>query len=145
MDGREAPNVYTIKSLNAPIAVNLVCAVGIGERDVDGSTVSDPVYLMAFVPIEVRREKVQHVTFQMAVYNPQELTYQFLEQYVITYKNGDEIEGESVAGQSYLKSREFFRNLPIDEDIEKVIYRVILRTENGDELLRAGDFIYRLL
>jgi len=145
MDGREVPNVYTIKSLGKPVAANFVCVLGYGQKDADGSMATQPIYLMANIPREIRRERLTGVDFQIAVFNPSEIVYQIFEEYTITYKDGTQIDGGSLAGYSFLKNREFFRKLPMDEEVEKVRYRMILRTEDGEELLRAGDFIYRIL
>jgi len=145
MDGREVPNVYTVNSLGHPITANFVCVLGYGQKDADGSMVTQPIYLMANIPREIRRERLTSVDFQVAVFNPAEIIYHIVEEYTITYRDGTQVDGNSLAGYSFLKSREFFRKLPMKEDVEKVRYRMILRTEDGDEILRAGDFIYRIL
>lgn len=146
MDGREVPNVYTLSSLtNEGLTANFVCVLGIGETDADGSLVAQPTYLMADVLREVRLAKTEAVHFQMAVFNPRTIKYVFYEEYTITYKDGNEIFGQGIAGFSNLENREFYRRLPVDITIDRVRYRVILKSEDGKELLRAGDFVYRLL
>ncbi|MHA1816202.1 MAG: hypothetical protein ACTSX1_09370 [Candidatus Heimdallarchaeaceae archaeon] len=146
MDSRPVPNVYSMSTFHSSgITANFVCVLGIGEKDMDGSFVEQPEYLMADVPREIRFVKTKAVHFQIAVYNPLEIKYRVEEEYTIEYKGGAEVQGQGVAGYSHLKNREFYRKLPIAEDIDRVTYRIILKNEKGEEILRAGDFIYRLL
>ena len=146
VNGREVPNVHSIRSLkNSTMSANFVCVLITGVKDADGSTVAQPVYLQANVPYEIRRVRLKDVHFQMSISNQTEITYQIREEFIVTYRNGDQIPGESLAAISFLKSREFSRKLPVAEEIDTVTYRVILQNDKNEELLRAGDFVYRLL
>jgi hypothetical protein len=148
VDGsKNIPKLYKVRSFRGDLIVNMFVAMEVnGDKDVDGTVTKDLTFLQMNVQEERRVEKIDGVKMAMTVFNPHEINYGVLEKYEIQFRNGKpNLEVQSLVAYSQLKSREYYRKLPVNKDISKVSYRISIVDQSGEEILRFGDFVYRLL
>jgi len=145
--GPVADHYYTLSSTEYPINTIFYYALGVVDKDVDGSIVPDLEYLKMFGTQTIVRKDYVGLYLSLYVDNPNELVYTAYK--VIKKKVGLSYDPLEVSiggpiGTSNKISRQFILHLPFEENVSDVEYTILLKVD-GHEALQIGPFTYRLI
>jgi hypothetical protein len=144
LNSEPAPKrIYTLNSTTIPLTTTALFYATKKVKDVEDTT-----YQVAYLPINedlvFSRTEIEGLYVRFSVVNLQKHVYNVNYFLDISFSDGRG-EGKSVlAGRSALDSRTFTIPIPTPAGMEKASFRLFLTDDKGHELLKIGDFKYKV-